>query len=89
MHPQLLEARKVGGVDQFQVRDLVAVIQGAVVMPGLGNRIQGRANGSVADGVDVHGQSRGVCGGHDSIQILLREIRRARVGASDGRCASR
>ena len=56
-HAELLEAREVGRIDELHMGDLVAIVPVSIRRAGRSKRIEARAHGTVADGVDVHGET--------------------------------
>ncbi len=55
--------------------NLIATVPGAVVLPRIGERIERRAHGPVADRVHVNRESGRIGAAHDPVQVVLREIR--------------
>ena len=76
-HAELLEAREVGRIDELQMGDLVAVVPVSIRRAGGRKRIEARAHGTVADGMDVHGETRRVELLHQPGEALGIEIKLA------------
>ena len=76
-HAELLEAREVGRIDKLQMGDLVAVVLVPIRRAGGFKGIEARAHGTVADGMDVHGEPRRVELLHQLGETLRIEIKLA------------
>src|SRR4029079_187649 len=78
-HPQLLEAREVSGIDELQMRHLVAVVPVAVRLTRGLEGIEACSHRMVSDGMDMHRETGGVELGNKPFEMLRIKIEVAQM----------